>query len=115
MDGYILVVDDDDSMRALLRLHLEATGRAVRVVASVEAAEELALRSPHALIVTDARVRVPAHIPVIFIGAGHAGAAEHLAKPLRAETLLAAVRRQLRDPDIMIRTNPGFMRARYNK
>src|SRR5882672_1180475 len=112
MDGYILAVDDDESMRALLRLHLEATGRAVRVVSSAAAAEELALLSTPALIVSDTRLNLPAHIPVIFTGAGHAGgAAEHLAKPLRADALLAAVRRQLCDPGVMIASNPSWARA----
>ena len=114
MEGYILAVDDDTSMRALLRSHLEATGRPVRVVASAGAAEELALRAPPALIVSDVRLRVPSHIPVIYIGAGHPGAAEHLAKPLCAEALLAAVRRQLREPDIMIVSSPRWKRPSYN-
>jgi len=42
----ILVIDDDDSMRELLRLHLATAGYDVQVAADAIAAGYMVLRSP---------------------------------------------------------------------
>src|SRR5205814_3106573 len=53
MAAYILVVDDDESMRDLLRLHLTAAGYDVEVAADAIAAGYLVLKRPPDLIISD--------------------------------------------------------------
>src|SRR5882672_1734518 len=53
MAASILVVDDDESIRELLRLHLSAAGYEVHVAADAIAAGHLVLRSPPDLIISD--------------------------------------------------------------
>ena len=53
MTASILVVDDDESMRDLLRLHLTAAGYDVQVAADAITAGYMVLRSPPDLIISD--------------------------------------------------------------
>src|SRR5688572_13023273 len=53
MAAKILVVDDDESIRELLRLHLAAARYEVLVAADAIAAGYLVLRAPPDLIITD--------------------------------------------------------------
>ena len=114
----ILVVEDDPTMRELLRLHLSSAGYAVRVAANgIEAGHAILGITPD-LIMSDvnmphmsgfelvAALRAdPAmqSIPVIFLtiegdaferGAG-LGAVEYLTKPIRVEVLLQKVAKHL--------------------
>lgn len=114
----ILVVEDDATMRELLRLHLTRTGYAVTAAANgIEAGHAILGLTPD-LIITDVnmphmngfelvaamrqdpRVR---DIPVIFltieedaVDRGQSlGAVEYLSKPIRLEALLAKVAKHL--------------------
>jgi len=114
----ILVVEDDESMRELLRLHLSSAGYAVEVADDAIAAGYSVLKAPPDLIVCDvamphmdgfelvAALRADAGVsnklPVIFLtseseGEGRARdlGGEFLEKPIRLEELLAAVSRHL--------------------
>jgi DNA-binding response OmpR family regulator len=114
----ILVVEDDESMRELLRLHLSSAGYAVEVAEDAIAAGYSVLKAAPDLIVCDvamphmdgfelvAALRADAGVsnkpPVIFLTAeseGHDRArelgGEFLEKPIRLEELLAAVSRHL--------------------
>lgn len=117
MGARILVVEDEQIMRDLLRLHLSSAGYAVEVAEDAIAAGYTVLNNPPDLIICD--VEMPhmsgfeliaalradqkvARVPVIFLTSledeGHAqaiGAQAHLRKPVRLEELLAAVARQL--------------------
>ena len=114
----ILVVEDDDTMRELLRLHLTTAGYAVRVAANGIEAGLAVLGITPDLIITD--VRMPhmsgfelvealrqdpamARIPVIFLtiegesydrGAS-LGALEYLTKPIQLDVLLKKVGKHL--------------------
>jgi two-component system, chemotaxis family, chemotaxis protein CheY len=114
MAATILVVDDDESIRELLRLHLSAAGYEVNLAEDAIAAGYLVLRSPPDLIISDinmphmdgfefiealkADATLP-RIPVIFLTSaddgdqrGRAlGAAGYITKPVRADRLLAMV------------------------
>jgi EAL domain-containing protein (putative c-di-GMP-specific phosphodiesterase class I)/CheY-like chemotaxis protein len=115
----ILVVDDDESMRELVRLHLANAGYDVVLAENAIVAGHLLRRSPPDLIVAD--VEMPymdgfqfaaavkadpaiSAIPVIFltvrsdaeVRGKQLGAAGYLAKPLRADRLLATVAEHLR-------------------
>jgi len=114
MAASILVVDDDESIRELLRLHLSAAGYEVNVAEDAIAAGYLVLRSPPDLIISDismphmdgfefiealkADTSLP-RIPVIFLTSleegdqrGKAlGAVGYITKPVRADRLLAMV------------------------
>ena len=114
MAGRILVVDDDESMRSLLRLHLTAAGYEVEVAEDAIAAGYLVLRSPPDLIITDVHMphmdgfefiaalksdKTVPDIPVIFLtsveegdhrGKG-LGAVGYLTKPVMADKLLRLV------------------------
>ena len=114
MAASILVVDDDESIRELLRLHLNAAGYEVHVEADAIAAGYLVLRSPPDLIITDinmphmdgfefiaalkADTTLP-RIPVIFLTSydegddrgKELGAVGYLTKPVRADKLLQLV------------------------
>ena len=114
MAATILIVDDDESMRDLLRLHLTAAGYEVQVAEDAIAAGYLVLRSPPDLIISDvnmphmdgfefvAAVRADnslPYIPVIFltseedgeIRGKELGAVGYVAKPIRADRLLDLV------------------------
>jgi CheY-like chemotaxis protein len=117
MSARILVVEDEQIMRDLLRLHLSTAGYDVEVAVDAIAAGYAVLKHPPDLIICD--VEMPhmsgyeliaalradqkvARVPVIFLTSledeGHAhalGAAAHLQKPIRLEELLTAVGRQL--------------------
>ena len=118
MKGRILVVEDDESMRELLRLHLSSAGYAVETAEDAITAGYALLKAPPDLIVCDVSMphmdglelitalradQAMPKVPVIFLtsdaeGEGRArqlGIAEYLSKPVRLEELLAAVYRQL--------------------
>jgi len=110
----ILVVDDDESIRDLLRMHLSAAGYEVHVAQDAIAAGYLVLRSPPDLIISDinmphmdgfefvaalkADTTLPP-IPVIFLTSydegdergKQLGAVGYLTKPVRADRLLQMV------------------------
>lgn len=109
----ILVVEDDGSMRDLLRLHLSNAGYQVTVTPDATIAGRALLSSPYDLIITDielpylsgiefasvlmADTTLP-HIPVLLISAqeryreqAEALGATFLAKPILKNDLLAAV------------------------
>ncbi len=116
----ILVVDDDESLLELLRMHLGAAGYDVQMAADAIAAGYIVLRSPPDLIICDVHMphmdgfefvaavkadkSVP-DIPVIFLTSfddgdhrGRAlGAVGYLTKPVRADLLLALVAKHVKD------------------
>ena len=118
MAASILVVDDDENTRQLLRLHLSAAGYEVQVAADAIAAGHIVLRSPPDLIISDVNMphmdgfefvaalkadkSLPA-IPVIFLTSleegdsrGKAlGAVGYVTKPVRADRLLALVAKHI--------------------
>ena len=112
----ILIVDDDPTIRDLLRMHLANAGYEVEVAEDAVVGGHSVLRSPPELIIIDVNMphmdgfefvaalrsdtTVP-DIPVIFLtseeegeqrGKG-LGAAGYLTKPVRADRLLALVAR----------------------
>jgi two-component system chemotaxis response regulator CheY len=114
MAANILVVDDDLSIRELLRLHLSAAGYEVQVAEDAISAGYLVLRHPPDLIISD--VNMPhmdgfefvaalksdkslPYIPVIFLTTDEEGdlrgkdlgAVGYLTKPVRSDRLLALV------------------------
>jgi CheY-like chemotaxis protein len=114
MAATILVVDDDQSMRDLLRMHLSAAGYHVEVAHDAIAAGYMVLKSPPDLIISD--VHMPhmdgfefiaalksdkslPEIPVIFLTAQEEGddrgkglgAVGYLTKPVMADKLLRLV------------------------
>lgn len=114
MSARILVVEDDASLRDLLRLHLSAAGYEVQTAADGIAAGYEVLKSPPDLIITD--VQMPnmdgfefvaalksdkslPPIPVIFLTSvedgdqrgRELGAVGYVTKPVRADRLLALV------------------------
>lgn len=114
MAATILIVDDDESIRELLRMHLNAAGYTVHVAEDAIAAGYLVLRSPPDLIISDvnmphmdgfeflAALRADAtvpKIPVIFLTSEEEGddrgkqlgAVGYITKPVRADRLLALV------------------------
>ena len=114
MAATILVIDDDESIRDLLRMHLSAAGYAVLVAEDAIAAGYLVLRHPPDLIISDinmphmdgfefvaalkADTTLP-RIPVIFLTSDdesddrgkQLGAVGYLTKPVRADKLLQLV------------------------
>jgi CheY-like chemotaxis protein len=118
MSATILVIDDDENIRELLRLHLSAAGYAVDVAADAIAAGYLVLRSPPDLIISDvnmphmdgfeflaalrADTTLP-RIPVILLTSNEdgddrgkeLGAAGYLTKPVRADKLLQIVAKHI--------------------
>jgi DNA-binding response OmpR family regulator len=114
----VLVVDDDDAMRALLRLHLTNAGYAVTVAEDALVAGRKLLEAAPDLIILDvnlpymsglelaailiADATIP-HVPIIFISAheGFAAQAEALGadfivKPFLKPRLLESVARNIR-------------------
>jgi DNA-binding response OmpR family regulator len=114
MAARILIVDDDESIRELLRMHLAAAGYDVQVATDAIAAGYMVLQGRPDLIITD--VNMPhmdgfqfvsalrsdaalSTIPVIFLTSvddGDArgrelGAVGYVTKPVRADRLLALV------------------------
>lgn len=114
MGARILVVDDDEGIRDLLRLHLTSAGYEVQVAADAIAAGYIVLQAPPDLIITDvnmphmdgfefvaalkADTSVP-RIPVIFLTSvddgdsrsRELGAVGYVTKPVRADRLLSLV------------------------
>ena len=114
MPASILIVDDDESIRELLRLHLSSAGYQVQVAADAIAAGYSVLRGAPDLIITDismphmtgfefvaalkADPSVP-YIPVIFLTSiedgdlrgKELGAVGYITKPVRADKLLSLV------------------------
>lgn len=114
MAATILVVDDDESIRELLRLHLSAAGYTVQLAADAIEAGYLVLRAPPDLILLDIAMphmngfelvealnadnSIP-RIPVVFLTSledgdsrsKELGAVGYLVKPVRADRLLALV------------------------
>ena len=114
MAATILIVDDDESMRDLLHLHLSSSGYKVQVAEDAIAAGYLVLKKPPDLIICDINMphldgfefiealradRSVPDIPVILLTAieegerrgKSLGVVGYLTKPLRAEELLALV------------------------
>jgi DNA-binding response OmpR family regulator len=114
MAASILVVDDDESIRQLLRLHLSAAGYEVQVAEDAIAAGYLVLRSPPDLIISDVNMphmdgfefiaalradKTLPRVPVIFLTSveegdhrgKELGAVGYVTKPVRADHLLALV------------------------
>ena len=114
MAARILIVDDDESLRELLRLHLSSAGYDVSVAEDAIVAGYTVLKSPPDLIICDVNMphmsgfefvaalkadRTVPNIPVIFLTSeeeGDArgkelGAVGYLTKPVRADRLLATV------------------------
>lgn len=114
MTATILVIDDDESMRELLRLHLAAAGYDVEVAPDAIAAGYMVLRSPPDLIITDVNMphldgfefiaalrsdKTLPKIPVIFLTSvadgderGRSlGAVGYVTKPVRSDRLLSLV------------------------
>ena len=114
MAATILVVDDDENTRELLRLHLSSAGYAVQLAEDAIAAGYSVLRSPPDLIISDIHMphmdgfefiaavkadRTVPEIPVIFLTTAEEGdhrgkelgAVGYLTKPVRADRLLALV------------------------
>jgi two-component system sensor histidine kinase/response regulator len=114
MAATILVIDDDENMRDLLRMHLSAAGYEVNVAADAIDAGYLVLRSPPDLIICDihmphmdgfefiaalkADTTLPS-IPVIFLTSfdegddrgKQLGAVGYITKPVRADRLLQLI------------------------
>jgi two-component system chemotaxis response regulator CheY len=114
MGARILVVDDDEGIRDLLRMHLTSAGYEVQVAADAIAAGYSVLQSPPDLIITDvtmphmdgfefvaalkADTSLP-RIPVIFLTSvddgdsrsRELGAVGYVTKPVRADRLLSLV------------------------
>lgn len=114
MAATILVVDDDASIRQLLRLHLSSAGYAVLLAEDAIAAGYLVLRQAPDLIIADVNMphmdgfefvaalksdKTLPYIPVIFLTSvedgdhrgKELGAVGYLTKPVRADRLLAMV------------------------
>jgi two-component system chemotaxis response regulator CheY len=114
MAAKILVVDDDESIRELLRLHLSGAGYEVTVAADAISAGYLILRSRPDLIITDVAMphmdgfefvaalkgdRSIPDIPVVFLTSvedgdhrgKELGAVGYITKPVRADRLLSLV------------------------
>src|SRR5881394_3394813 len=114
MPATILVVDDDQTIRELLQLHLRNAGYAVHVAEDAVEAGHLVLRSPPDLIISDVNMphmdgfefiaalkadKTLPQIPVIFLTSveeggdrgKHLGAVGYVTKPVRADYLLALV------------------------
>ena len=114
MAATILVVDDDEGLRQLLRLHLTSAGYEVLLAEDAIAAGYLVLRQPPDLIISDVNMphmdgfefvaalksdKTLPYIPVIFLTSleegdqrgKELGAVGYLTKPIRADRLLAMV------------------------
>lgn len=114
MPATILIVDDDESIRELLRMHLSGAGYTVQVAEDAISAGYMVLRAPPDLIITDiamphmdgfefvaalkADKSLP-YIPVVFLTSiedgdhrgKELGAVGYLTKPVTADRLLTLV------------------------
>ena len=114
MAAKILVVDDDESLRELLRMHLASAGYDVSTAADAINAGYLVLKNPPDLILSDVNMphmdgfefvaalksdKTLPYIPVIFLTSvedgdhrgKELGAVGYLTKPVRADRLLELV------------------------
>src|SRR3981189_286676 len=114
MAASILVVDDDENIRELMRLHLSAAGYDVHVAQDAISAGYIVLRSPPDLIISDVNMphmdgfqfvealksdKTLPPLPGIFLTSHEQGdfkskslgAVGYLTKPIRADKLLAMV------------------------
>jgi len=114
MAASILIVDDDQSIRDLLRLHLSSAGYEVHVAEDAIAAGYMVLRAAPDLIITDINMphmdgfefiaalradKAVPRIPVIFLTTvedgdlrgKELGAVGYVTKPVRADRLLSLV------------------------
>ena len=114
MAARILVVDDDDSMRELIRIQLASAGYEVTTAPDAISAGYLVLKSPPDLILSDVSMphmdgfefiaalksdKTLPDIPVIFLTSNEdgehrgkeLGAVGYLTKPVRADRLLELV------------------------
>jgi len=114
MAASILVVDDDENIRELLRLHLSAAGYDVHVARDAISAGYMVLRNPPDLIISDVNMphmdgfefiaalkadKTLPYIPVIFLTSmeeadqrgKELGAVGYITKPVRADRLLSLV------------------------
>ena len=114
MAARILVVEDDDSLRELLRMHLSGAGYEVSTAADAISAGYQVLKDPPALILTDVNMphmdgfefiaalksdKTLPEIPVIFLTSveegdqrgKELGAVAYLQKPVMRDRLLALV------------------------
>jgi CheY-like chemotaxis protein len=114
MPASILVIDDDESIRQLLQLHLSAAGYEVHVADDAISAGYMVLRSPPDLIISDVNMphmdgfefiaalkadKTIPNIPVIFLTSVEEGdyrgkslgAVGYVTKPVRADRLLELV------------------------
>jgi two-component system, chemotaxis family, chemotaxis protein CheY len=120
MAARILIIDDDESMRELLRLHLSSAGYDVEVAEDAIAAGYMVLKKPPDLIISDVDMphldgfqfiealradKTLPEIPVIFLTSMEEGdqrgrslgVAGYITKPVRADRLLALVAQHVRD------------------
>ena len=118
MAASILVIDDDESIRQLLELHLSAAGYDVQVAADAIAAGYMVLRGKPDLIITDVNMphmdgfefiaalkadKTIPDIPVIFLTSveegehrgKQLGAVGYITKPVRADRLLQLVAKHI--------------------
>ena len=117
MTASILVVDDDQSLRELLKLHLSSAGYDVNTAGDGIEAGYAVLKSPPDLIITDVNMphmdgyqfvealksdKTLPKIPVIFLTSmddvsrgKELGAVGYITKPVRADKLLAIVAEHL--------------------
>jgi len=118
MAAKILVVDDDESLRELLRMHLVAAGYEVSIAPDAISAGYQVLKNPPDLILSDISMphmdgfefvaalksdRTLPNIPVIFLTSmedgdhrgKELGAVGYLTKPVRADRLLELVARHV--------------------
>jgi CheY-like chemotaxis protein len=117
MSKSILVVDDDQSLRDLLKLHLSNAGYSVTTASDGIEAGYAVLKDPPDLIITDVNMphmdgyqfvealksdRSLPKIPVIFLTSlddvtrgKDLGAVGYITKPVRADRLLAVVAEHL--------------------
>jgi len=125
MAARILVVDDDDSLRELLRMHLSAAGYEVSTAADGISAGYQVLKAPPDLILSDVNMphmdgfefiaalksdKTLPIIPVIFLTSvedgdsrgKELGAVGYLTKPVRADRLLELVAKHVQGGAIPI-------------
>lgn len=118
MAAKILVVDDDESLRELLRMHLASAGYEVSTAADAISAGYQVLKNPPDLILSDISMphmdgfefvaalksdRTLPDIPVIFLTSmedgdhrgKELGVVGYLTKPVRADRLLEMVARHV--------------------
>ena len=126
MPASILVVDDDESIRELLRLHLSAAGYKVEVAADAIAAGYSVLRGAPDLILTDISMphmtgfefvaalradKALPRFPVIFLTTMEEGelrgrdlgAVGYHAKPIRLDKLLELVAANVPDGRVVLK------------